>query len=179
MRNFWLIRDEEITFAVRIQMANELVMHPTLDSLFTPQGCIIPLSTDSWNLLDYLETGEWDWVSTGDGPLGAVLTHSGKLYEIFINERGLMRRRLPYGKGSWHCKAYRYQVEESVQASVEMGGTTAEIVKRVEQTQLMVAGTYVTMPISKLLEMLKEKYPEPQPLPSKACLRPVPEKESE
>lgn len=177
MRNFYLVRDEEISFALQVQIPNELIVHPPLDSLFTPQGCIIPFTQDSWALLDYLETGNWDWINGVDGPFAAFLTHDGKLYEFFVCEKGLIRRRIPYGKGGWHCRAWRYQVEEVVQASVMLGGTTADIIKRVEQTQVMIAGTYLTLPIEQLLKMLKEKYPDQQPLPSKAIPKPPKEEE--
>lgn len=177
MRNFYLVRDEEISFALQVQIPNELIMHPPFDSLLTPQGILIPLVQESWQLLDYLETGQWDWINSAHATFAAFLTRDGKLYEYFITDKGLMRRRIPYGKGGWHCRAWRYQVEEAVQASVLLGGKTADIIRRVEETQLMVAGTYMTFKIADLLKMVTDRYPEAKPLPTTAC--PAPEKETQ
>ncbi|AGX01838.1 hypothetical protein CF95_gp116 [Erwinia phage PhiEaH1] len=177
MRNFYLVRDEDITFAVKVQQPNELNLNPPLESFFTPWGFVIPLTVDGFALHDYLETGEWPWVTLADGPLGAILTHDGKLYDFFVTEKGFFRRRALYGKGGTHVRAYRYAVEEAVQASLVMGGTTDEVVRRVEQTQIMIAGTYVTLSTTHLCKMLNEKYPNPIPLSNKACPRPGKEEE--
>ena len=175
VRNFVLVRDNEISFSVRIQQGNGFHNQLPFTELFTPWGMVIPMSTDSFAIIDYLETGEWPWVSGVSGIVGVLLTHDGKLYEFGVDGDLVIRRRLLYGHGGWWARSMNFLVEEAVRTSVMLGGSTADIIARVENEQVVVPGGMVTMQIAILQQMLKEKFPEPLPLPTKEQRKPLEE----
>lgn len=173
VRNFILVRDDEISFSLRLQQANGFHIHLALHALMTEWGMVIPISTDSFSIIDYLETGEWPWVCGATGIIGLLLTPDKKLYEFGVGDLRLIRRRIPYGPGGWYTRALSYVVEEAARTSVMLGGTTEDIIKRVENEQPVVPGGMVTLKIDTLAGMIVERYPEWKPLPNKEQRMPL------
>lgn len=172
MRNYILLKDQTITFPLRIQQGNDLSFHYALANCVTPWGFIVPLHQCSWTILDYLEDGTWPEINDCEGLVCALITHDGRYYEYYAAEKAFFRRRIPTGPGTWHVRSMRFPIEELVHASVKMGGTITDIIQRVEGSSIVIPGSMVTLSLDTVMGMLKERYPEPLALPRDRHLSP-------
>lgn len=126
------------------------------EGFFTKYGFIIPLTDIAFNLLDFFETGEWQYAKDEEGPIALIITAEGKLYE-FVCAGGIIRKYIPQGEGLVYSRSGLFEADVCARFALDVTDDINEAIKLLCTTVVFSPNWFAFDKISSVVSKLNEK----------------------
>jgi len=144
MSSIFAISGDNVVYAHQLLKLNGLPFTPGEGSLWTPCGRFFPVSHQGLALLEYfLEPGKLSVDSSYNNyVLGILATPHGLLYEYTLVDSCVTRRIIPRGKGLRYCRSNDPQLEECMQAAMEIHTELVDAMDLVAKSRKILLNAY-------------------------------------
>lgn len=167
MSSIFAVSNNNIVYAHQLLKLSGLPFTPGEGSLWMPCGRFFPVSHQGMALIEYfLDPGQLSIDSSyNNHVMGILATPKGLLYEYTLADGQVTRRIIPRGKGLRYCRSNDPQLEECMQAAMEVHAELVDAMELVAKSRKILLNTYKYTQLTNVYaEMVERKITNQPPV---------------